>query len=138
MYKLGDINELTKSYLIVILTGNLFCLMLSRLNRLTRNKDFQRIYDQGQTYRSPYLTIKVLKNELLINRFGIVVNKKISKKAVTRNKIKRRIRHLFSKELFQLKPGYDIMVITYPKIRDQEYKTIKENLTEVLRKAKLL
>ena len=112
--------------------------MLSRSNRLTRNKDFQRIYDHGQTCRGPYLMIKVLKNELSINRLGIVVSKKVSKKAVTRNKIKRWIRYLFSQELFQLKPGYDIMVITYPKIRNQEYKTIKENLMEVFKKAKLL
>ncbi len=112
--------------------------MLSRLNRLTQNKDFQRIYDHGKTHRSPYLMIKVLENELSINRLGIVVNKKVSKKAVVRNKVKRQIRHLLSGKLFQLKSGYDIIVVTYPKIRDQGYETIRENLMEVFRKAKLL
>jgi len=112
--------------------------MLSRSNRLTRSKDFQRIYDHGQTYRGSHLMIKVSENKLSTSRFGIVVNKKVSKKAVARNKIKRRIRYLLGKELFQLKPGYDIIVITYPKIRDQAYKIIEENLMEVLRKAKLL
>lgn len=63
--------------------------MLKTTNRLKKKADFQRLYQEGSKLRiGPLLVIKG-NNDLSLARFGFVVSKKISNKAVLRNKIRR-------------------------------------------------
>ncbi|WP_459886354.1 ribonuclease P protein component [Caminibacter profundus] len=80
-----------------------------------------------------YFTVYFLSSENF--KVSPVVSKKISKKAVVRNKIKRRIRHLvkmnFNKGLFVIVAKMDVSEIKFEmlkndfkKIGDQIYKTV--------------
>jgi len=63
--------------------------MLKAVNRLKKKADFQRLYREGTKLRiGPLLVIKGA-NTLSLARFGVVVSKKVSNKAVVRNKIRR-------------------------------------------------
>lgn len=71
-----------------------------------------------------FLHIKYKPNHLTKNRFRIIVDLKVSKKAVIRNKIRRRLKEILRQ--FEMKQGYDIVVITTPAIVKQGFKEIKE------------
>jgi len=75
---------------------------------------------------------------VLKRRFGFVVGKKTAKKAVVRNKIKRRLRGIIRREILNIKDGFDVVIVTNPKIVEKEYQEIREELKDVLKKGKLL
>ena len=66
--------------------------MLPKTNRLTKKKDFENVFKKGKGIKGDFLILRFVGNKTKTCRFGIVVSKKISKKATVRNKIKRRIR----------------------------------------------
>ena len=112
--------------------------MLPRLYRLTKNKDFERLAKAGQVNFSPEMMVKWLSNGLDNSRFGFVVSKKISKSAVVRNQIKRRLRAIIYKKLEVIKPGYDIMILTKPAIQNLVFLDLEQKLLSLLIKARLL
>jgi ribonuclease P protein component len=112
--------------------------MLPRQHRLTKNKDFENVARNGRGVFGKGLGIKWLKNNLLVSRFGIVVSLKVSKKAVIRNKIKRRLRAIVWQEIKKIKSGYDIIILTKPEIKEEDYWQIKNKLEILLEKSLLI
>lgn len=112
--------------------------MLKKLNRLTKQKDFEKIFKKGRSVYDSNLGIKVLKNDLSENRYGIIISAKVSKKAVERNRIKRLIREIIKKENINLKNGNDIVIVTFPGIKDLKPEEIAPLLIKNWSKLKLL
>lgn len=112
--------------------------MLSKKNRLTKNKDFDQVFIKGKASYTGFIGLKCEKNGLEISRFGILVSTKVSKKAVVRNKIKRRIRQALFLNMDRLKNGYDCAVICRPAIAEKDQKEIRANLEYLFIKLKLL
>ncbi|MDD3032766.1 MAG: ribonuclease P protein component [Candidatus Pacebacteria bacterium] len=110
--------------------------MLKRENRLTKKKDFERVYKKGRGIKTDSLFLKILENEQEITRIGIVISKKVSKRAVIRNKIKRRIREIVKKS--SLKPGFDLIIVTYPQIKEKDFQQLEEEINQLFKKAKCL
>ena len=112
--------------------------MLSRQNRLKKKKDFERVFKQGKGFKEGFLFLKTTKNNLPASRFGFIVSKKISNKAIIRNKVKRRLRAIIRKFLPQIKKGIDIVLITQPGIEKKSFIEIEEDITRIFAKAKIL
>lgn len=112
--------------------------MLKKLHRLKKKKDFDIVFKNGKSKFSKILGIKIFSNNLDESRFGIIVSKKVSKKAVERNKIKRQIREILRLSLSEIKPGYDIIVIVSPNIMGSTYDKIKDSLFFCLKKISLI
>lgn len=112
--------------------------MLSKQHRLQRNKDFELVFKKGKTFGNDFLFLKLLRNDLKINRFGFIIGKKISKKSTTRNKIKRRLREIIRKKSDNIKSGFDIIIVAKPKTVEKDYLEIREEVEGLLRKARLL
>ncbi len=74
--------------------------MFARTWRLTRKRDLDRVYKQGQGAATRSLFIRVLPNRFDHPRLTVVIGKKIAKKAVVRNRLKRLVRQALS-ELMQ-------------------------------------
>jgi len=110
--------------------------MLKKENRLTKKNDFERVYKKGRGLKADSLFLKILENDKNIARIGIVVSKKVSKKAVERNKIKRRIREITRK--MDLKSGFDIIIVTYPNIKEKDFNQIKDEIIYLFKKTKCL
>lgn len=106
--------------------------MLPTSNRLKKTKDFGRIYEQGVFVSEKFITFKYAKNGLKLSRFGIVVSNKISKKAVERNKIKRRLRASVRECLGKVKPGFDIVVMVKKEILEADFETIKNIINRLI------
>ena len=111
--------------------------MLKKPNRLTKTKDIDHVFKTGKSFFSKNIGIKTTDNKLGLNRITVVVSSKVSKKAVVRNKIKRRIRHIIRLELAKLITGKDIIFLTLPNIVNEDYVAIKDELHAGLKKLKL-
>lgn len=68
--------------------------MLKKVNRLKKRSAFSATYRSGKTFRFDGITVFVgkLKNNDYPTKVGFVVSKKIHKRAVKRNRIKRLMR----------------------------------------------
>jgi len=111
---------------------------LSKKYRLKKRKDFEKVLKKGIYYSGPCLSIKLKRNNLNISRFGIVIGSKISKKAVNRNKIKRRISEVIRLNLPNLKRGFDVVVLVKPDIVDKTYQEIEGILVGLFKKSGIL
>lgn len=96
-----------------------------------KKKEFEAVFRKGKTKAGKLVFLKILKNNQDNNRFGVVVSKKISKKAVNRNKIKRRLREIIRQA--HIKPGLNIIIIAKPEIIDKNYQDIKNELEDLFK-----
>lgn len=112
--------------------------MLPKPHRLTKEKDFEKVYKKGKFFAQNFLMCRILKNSFKISRFGIVIGTKVSKKATKRNKVKRRLREAIRLKLNKIKKGFDILIMVKPEIVDKDYHEIDKVLISLLKKARLL
>jgi len=70
--------------------------MLPKINRIAKNLEIKKAIRTNFYIKNEYFIISARKNNLNISRLLIIVSKKVYKKANLRNKIKRRLFHVFS------------------------------------------
>jgi ribonuclease P protein component len=94
--------------------------MFKRENRLIPGIKF----NNSNLLTTPQFVFKEKKNGLDVNRFGIIVSKKIDKRAVERNRIKRIFRTTLLDLDQKMNTGHDILLIIKKGVID---KTKEEN-----------
>jgi ribonuclease P protein component len=70
-------------------------LSFPRDHRLTDKPAFDRVFDSAARSGDQYFTVLYTANELTHPRVGLVVSKKVSKRAVDRNRLRRVVRESF-------------------------------------------
>lgn len=111
--------------------------MLKKDNRIRLDKEFDRVFKAGQSFYGQDLGFKLIKNELGLSRFGILINTKVSKKAVVRNRIRRQIKAILYHNLPQILTGYDLVIIVFPQIIDKKFEDIEKVLLIGLKRLKI-
>lgn len=106
---------------------------LPKANRLKSDQDFQAVFRDGIRRHGSYLTLralrplalkesqKALSNDLHLEpiKVGISISKKVSKKAVVRNRIKRLLTATLHKLLPKLAPGWKLVIVVKPTVADK-------------------
>lgn len=110
--------------------------MLPLKNRLRNKKDFENIFKKGKGFKESFLYLKTVKNNLEYSRFGFIVGKNFSKKAVNRNKIKRQLREIVKESIIGLKNGTDCVFVVLPGAVSN-YDKLKKIVNKLLKKASL-
>jgi ribonuclease P protein component len=108
--------------------------MLKQENRIGLNKDFDRAFKAGQSFYSKIIGIKAVTNDDNKKRFGILINTKVSKKAVVRNRIRRQIREIIKQNLDNVISGKNFVIIVFPLILDKNNQEIQESIETGLKK----
>ena len=101
-------------------------------HRLSNSYEFDAVFDQNKArISSSSLLLLAKPNTLGFNRLGMIVSKKSIPKSVQRSKVKRRIRETFRKAASVSITGWDIVVMTRPKIKAQQDLTayLKDSFT---------
>jgi ribonuclease P protein component len=111
--------------------------MIPKSNRLITKKDFSRVFAKGKLFRSKGISFKVIQTGANLSRFGFVISSKVSKKAVVRNKIRRRLRTSVGRRLGDIKPGYDIAVLVFKDVLDMGFKDMDASVERLLEKSGL-
>jgi len=112
--------------------------VLPKKNRLKRRKNFERLIKKGSFYKGVFLVLKTIKNEKENTRFGFIVSKKVSKKAVERNKVKRRMREVVRGLLGFVVPGYDVVFFAKKNILGKNFNEIKKEICALMEKSELI
>jgi ribonuclease P protein component len=105
--------------------------------RLRKNLEFKKVYSGGKNYWNRNLTLYKKKNNLEETRFGITITKKVGK-AVIRNKIRRRIKEIYRKNLYRIKSGYDLIFIPKQNVVDISYKELESAMIHILKISNML
>ena len=113
--------------------------MLFKENRLRKKKDFERVLKnkQSRALAVSFLAVRFLPNNLDVSRIGFVVSKKISNKAVQRNKAKRRLRESVRIMTKSIRPGFDIVVFTRKGILQSDFAEIKKTIETLFKRSGL-
>ena len=80
--------------------------------------------------KGPFFAVKTIPNELSYSRFGIVISKKIDKRAVGRNKLRRFFNENIRERKLPATPGYDVLIVIYPEIKQFSQEDVKKYLQE--------
>jgi ribonuclease P protein component len=109
---------------------------MKKNNVIKKNKDFKKVYKYGKSYADRNLVFFILDNKKKETRFGITTAKKINK-AVTRNKIRRRLKEIVRKNICNIKKGYDVVVMSRVRGRDCSYKELENSFMSLAKKTNL-
>jgi ribonuclease P protein component len=109
--------------------------MLARNFRLRQTGDINRVYARGRYGGAAILHVKALKSSYEHPRIAIVVGKKVSKKAVVRNQIRRQIAAQLQNLWQTLDGGYDIVVSVREDASGLTAPELAKQLTAALTKA---
>ena len=89
-------------------------------HRLAHSYEFDAVFDKNEArISSSSLLFLAKQNNQGFNRLGMIVSKKSIPGSVQRNKVKRRIRETFRKIGPGQEFGWDIVVMTRPKINTE-------------------
>jgi ribonuclease P protein component len=119
-------------------------LSLPKINRLPR-RDFDLVYRQSRRYFGKYFNLRVLFENVdavagkpYPPQFGVVAGKKVDKRAVGRNLVKRRARAAIRSLLPICKGGCRTIVLARSDVATCEYDEILRELEELLRAAEVI
>ncbi len=112
--------------------------MLSKENRLKKKKDFERVFKNGKGFREGFLFLKIIPNNLGINRFGFMVGKRLSKRATVRNRVRRKISEIVRLKLKDIKHGIDAVFVVFPGMGKNDLWEIEKIIDKLFERAKVL
>lgn len=104
--------------------------------RVKREKDFKAIFKDGTSFANRKFVVYQLEDQQNHFRVGLSVSKKLGN-AVTRNQIKRRIRHILQSVKGSLVEHVDFVVIARKGVETLEYAEMEKNLLHVLKLSKI-
>ena len=102
-----------------------------RASRLLRRADFDAVYREGRRRSSSSFVVFFRPNGGDISRFGMSVKKALGV-AVTRNKMRRRIREILRLHRQEIAPGWDIVIHPRNTVATAKFAALEAELVQTL------
>lgn len=105
--------------------------------RIEKNWHFRRIYKHGKSTASRNSVVYILPNKENKNKIGIAISKKIGN-SVFRHKLKRLYKEVFRLSQYDIKQGYDIVIIARRGAVKLDYHRCKKDLLMLFKRLKIM
>lgn len=106
-----------------------------KIARLKKRADFLRVQKAGKKWVSKGMVVELAGNQVSAVRYGLTVSKRVSKSAVIRNRVKRRLRAVAMEVLPAYAPqNLDIVLIGRAETESRDYEDLKNDLIWCLKK----
>jgi ribonuclease P protein component len=112
--------------------------MIAKKFRLHKKSDFDELAKSSNKFYSNNFVLRFVKNNEDLNCFAVVVSKKISLKAVVRNKIRRRVYEIIRLKMDSFKKGFNIIIFIKKGVLEMEYSDLEKELLYLFEKSKLI
>jgi ribonuclease P protein component len=109
---------------------------MRREQRLHRGREFDTAFGEGTVFRGPLLVVRARPNGLGVTRWGFAVGKRMLKRSVDRNRLRRRLRE--AARQISVAPGYDVIVVARQGAEAAPFVNLRDALEQQLRRAGLL
>jgi len=93
---------------------------------IKRNNEFRRIYASGKSAATGNIVLYCKKNRQGKSQLGITVSTKVGK-AVTRNRVRRRLREIYRLHEGEICRGFDIIVVARVKSVEATYMQLERD-----------
>ena len=93
---------------------------------IKKNYEFRRLYAKGKSAVTPTLVVYTRRIKTDGNRVGFTVTTRLGH-AVTRNRVRRRLREIYRLHEGELTPGYDIVVVARVKAVYAKYAQLEKS-----------
>ena len=104
--------------------------------RLRRRADFAALRERGASYAHPYLVLRTAPNALPYSRFAFAVGKRVAKRAVARNLLRRRMREIVRRS--DSCGGWDALFIARPASAGADFAGVRKAMFSVGKRGGLL
>ena len=108
--------------------------MFPKKNRIRTSWEIKKIFKNNQRFNHRFFSVLYLKNYLSHARSTVIVSKKYDKRAVYRNKLKRKFREAAYPFIVQSQKNLDIIIIPKYSSKNINFHEIKNNLEYALKK----
>lgn len=96
------------------------------------------VYQNGKTIRKPKMSLIFVRNIKKFTRVGVVVSKKVSKKAVERNRIRRRVYEVIRKNFDLVPKEMDYVFVVYSRdVMTMKNEDLESLLGELVEESKV-
>lgn len=102
--------------------------------RLRKSGDFKLARSEGRSWAHPLLVLYARPNALDQTRVGFSVSKRIGN-AVTRNRVRRRLREAVRLRLPAVQPGWDLLFIARTPLAAADFAPLSAAVEQLLRRA---
>ena len=107
--------------------------MLKRENRIRLKREFAEVKNKGRILYSPLFGFLTYKENDDQKKIGFIVSKKISKRAVDRNRIRRILSEIVRKKLERFENGTRIIFLTKKEILGKKYDEVEKEVEKFIK-----
>ncbi|MBC7076631.1 MAG: ribonuclease P protein component [Syntrophomonadaceae bacterium] len=111
-------------------------LMLSRKFRISKKKEYKKIYKNGRRVSGKFIIVFVMRNFSKNSRFGVVTSRKLGN-AVKRNRTRRKLRAVIRQNMERMKNYADVVIVAKKSAVDADFYLLEKDFLFVMRKAGL-
>ena len=105
---------------------------LPRTRRIPKRPQILELQSSGKKLYSRHFLVIARPSERGDSRIAITVTKKVHKRAVVRNRIKRRVREVFRNHREKLSENFDILVIARKNAGEVDYHNVRREILGAL------
>lgn len=101
--------------------------------KLTKTDEFSSVFSFKKRFYGAWLIVNIMPNQRDVNRYGLVVPKRVAKRAVERNYMKRVLRELVRRE-HDAPQGLDVILQVKTAFAHPQFYQVQEELMLLMRR----
>ena len=106
---------------------------MKKINIIKKNDNFKKIIDTGKLIKNNNYIIYYKNKKYKYYRFGISVGKKISNRAVVRNKLKRQIKNIIDNNKNEYQNSKDYIIILKKSCLEETYSDLEKSFINIMK-----